>query len=157
MRPPDSEDEVMFTTNELKPFNIFRWTFTPFVTVLLVILLLQPGEQSVTDTGIMAGPPSLARDLFFITGHIVWFLLLVILWRWTLATRFHPLSALVLAVLIAFILGTSTEFAQRLIPGRGATLVDWLSNVAGILFGVLVVRWYELRKGTAPEIQRLNN
>ena len=141
--------KALFSTNELNPSSLFRWMVTPLVTVLLVVLLLQPGEQSVTDTGIMAGPPSLARDLFFITGHIVWFLLLVILWRWTLVTRFHPLSALLLSVLIAFILGTSTEFAQRLIPGRGATLVDWLSNVAGILFGVVVVRCYELRRGEA--------
>jgi VanZ family protein len=147
----------MFAANDLKPLNIFRWTVTPLLTVLLVVLLLQPGEQSITDTGLMAGPPSLPRDLFFITGHMVWFLLLVILWRWTLVTRFQPLSALVLAVLIAFILGTSTEFAQRLIPGRGATLADWLSNIAGILFGVVAVRCYELRKSAAPGIQRLNN
>jgi VanZ family protein len=149
--------EALFATNKEKPSNLFRWMVTSLVTALLVVLLLQPGERAVTDTGIMAGPPSLARDLFFITGHIVWFTLLVVLWRWTLITRFHPLSALLLAVLIAFILGTSTEFAQRLIPGRGATLEDWLSNVAGMLIGVGAVRCYERRKDDTQEPHRLNS
>ncbi len=120
-----------------------RWLLTPLATVALVVLLLQPGEQSVTDTGILQGPPSLARDLFFIAGHIAWFGLLVVLWRWTLVTRFHPSSALALAVLIALILGTSTEFAQTLIPNRGATLADLLANGVGVALGVAGVRYWE--------------
>jgi VanZ family protein len=120
-----------------------RWLLTPLATVALVVLLLQPGEQSVTDTGIMQGPPSMARDLLFIAGHIAWFGLLVVLWRWTLVTRFHPQSALVLAVLIALILGTSTEYAQIYIPNRGATLGDLLANGVGVGLGVVGIRYWE--------------
>jgi hypothetical protein len=120
-----------------------RWLLTPLATVALVVLLLQPGEQSVTDTGILQGPPSLGRDLLYTAGHIAWFGLLVVLWRWTLVTRFHPSSALVLAVMIALILGTSTEFAQRLIPNRGATVGDLLANGVGVVMGVVGVRYWD--------------
>jgi VanZ family protein len=120
----------------------------PAATALLVVLLLQPEQQPIINTGIPPGPPSLARDLFFITGHILWFGLLVVLWRWTFTMRFHPSSALLLAILIALVVGTSTEFAQRLVPGRGATLVDLLANYVGIVFAVIGVRYDEMRRGS---------
>jgi|FLYN01.1.fsa_nt_gi VanZ family protein len=126
-----------------KPLPVIRWLVAPLVTALLVVLLLQPGEGAVTDTGILHGPPSLARDLFYLTGHILWFGLIVILWRWTLVTRFHPSSALVLAVFIALIVGASTEFAQTFIPNRGATLGDLLANVVGVIGAVIAIRLYE--------------
>ena len=129
--------------------HVVRWLISPLLTLVLVVLLLQPGEQSITDTGILQGPPGLARDLFFIAGHIGWFGLLVVLWRWTLVTRFHTTSALVLAVLIALVVGTSTELAQTLIPNRGATLVDLLANYVGIVLAVVAVRYYETRSLTA--------
>ncbi len=136
----------MLATNRSKPLNILRWTLAPAATALLVVLLLQPEQQPIINTGIPPGPPSLERDLFFITGHILWFALLVVLWRWTLTMRFYPSSALLLAILIALVVGTSTEFAQTLVPGRGATLVDLLANYMGIAFAVIGVRYYETRR-----------
>jgi VanZ family protein len=137
----------MLATNRAKPLHVFRWMLAPAATALLVVLLLQPEPQPIINTGIPPGPPSLARDLFFITGHILWFALLVVLWRWTLSMRFHPFSALLLAILIALVVGTSTEFAQKFVPGRGATLVDLLANYVGIGLAVIGVRYYGARRG----------
>jgi VanZ family protein len=149
----------MLATNHSKPLHLLRWMLAPAATALLVVLLLQPDQQPVINTGIPPGPPSLARDLFFITGHILWFTLLVVLWRWTLTMRFHPPSALLLAILIAFVLGTSTEFAQKFVPGRGSTLVDLLANYAGIAFAVIGVRYHEARRSLLANrpYTRLNN
>jgi VanZ family protein len=134
----------MTTTNN--SLYLMRWLLTPLITVALVVLLLQPGEQAVTDTGLMQGPPSLWRDVLFTIGHVAWFGLLVVLWRWTLMTRFDAQSALVLAVLIAVVLGTSTEYAQIYIPNRGATLEDLLANGVGVVAGVIAIRFYEPTK-----------
>jgi VanZ family protein len=149
----------MHGTNRSKSLQLLRWTLAPTTTILLVILLVQPDQQPIINTGIPPGPPTLTRDLFFITGHILWFTLLVALWRWTLTMRFHPSSALLLAILIAFVLGTSTEFAQRFVPGRGSTLVDLLANYAGIAFAVIGVRYYEARRSilASRPYTRLNN
>lgn len=133
----------MFATTRHKSLHVVRWLVAPLVTALLVVLLLQPSEQPIINTGIPQGPPSIERDLFFIIGHIMWFALIVALWRWTLVTRFHSNSALLLAVLIALVLGTSTEFAQTLIPNRGATLVDLLANGVGILLAVVGIKYWE--------------
>jgi VanZ family protein len=139
--------KTMLATNRPRPLHILRWTLAPLVTILLVVLLLQPDQQPIINTGIPPGPPSLARDLFFITGHILWFALLVVLWRWMLTMRFHSSSALLLAILIALVVGTSTEFAQKFVPGRGATVVDLLANFVGIGFAVIGVRHYEALRG----------
>jgi VanZ family protein len=122
-----------------------RWLAASTLTALLTILLLQPAEKPVIDTGIPPGPPSLGRDIFFIAGHIILFGLLVVLWRWTLITRFTPQSALLIAVLIALIVGTTAEIAQNLIPDRSATLVDFLSNGVGALLAVVAIRYWESR------------
>jgi VanZ family protein len=132
--------------NRSKPLQLLRWTLAPLATILLVVLLLQPERQPIINTGIPPGPPSLTRDLFFITGHILWFTLLVILWRWMLTMRFNSASALLLAILIALVVGTSTEFAQKFVPGRGATLIDLFANYVGIALAVIGVRYYETRR-----------
>jgi len=140
----------MIFTNRYRSLGFVRWLIAPILTALLVVLLVQPGDQPIINTGIQEGPPSLERNLFFISGHIVLFTLLVMLWRWTLAPRFIPASALLLATLIALVIGASTEFAQAFVPGRGSTWIDLLANGIGIVLALVAVRLWEAGRGDLP-------
>ena len=55
-------------------------------------------------------------------------------WRWTGAA------------LIAILYGASDEWHQTFVPGRFATLADWVADVLGAIAGVLGVYLYYRRK-----------
>lgn len=55
-------------------------------------------------------------------------------WRWTCAA------------LIAILYGASDEWHQTFVPGRFATLADWVADVLGAIAGVLSVYLYYRKK-----------
>ena len=57
-----------------------------------------------------------------------------------LVVKFTSFWALLVAVvLIAALFGAADELYQRLIPGRDASVGDWVADVAGSLVGSLVI------------------
>jgi VanZ family protein len=52
----------------------------------------------------------------------------------------------VTAVFLTFIIAVLLEWGQGFVPGRLATLADGLTNVLGLLVGVLVYWFYERRR-----------
>lgn len=55
----------------------------------------------------------------------------------------------VLTVIFAVIIGTVVEFVQYYIPGRSVNIYDWIANLSGSLFTVLIIKF------TPKSIKRL--
>lgn len=103
-------------------------------TALLLVTLLQSSRQPVVGPPAPPGQPTLARELLLTGGHIIGFSLLTLLWWRALITVGSARRALILAVVIALVIGTLTEVAQATIPDRSASLFDltvnWLVTLA---------------------------
>ena len=52
-----------------------------------------------------------------------------------------------MAVLISILYGASDEWHQTFVPGRFATLADWVADVVGSIAGVFGVYLYYKKKG----------
>lgn len=50
------------------------------------------------------------------------------------------------AALIAILYGASDEWHQTFVPGRLATIADWVADLLGSIAGVLSVYFYNRRK-----------
>jgi len=76
--------------------------------------------------------------------HIIEYAILGILWYRTLKNKIF----LVLA--IGIIYGLSDEFHQLFVPFRQFSILDWITDAAGIVIGIAIGRWiyYLLSKKT---------
>ena len=59
----------------------------------------------------------------------------------------RPPQTLALAVVLAMLVAGADEFHQIWLPGREASWVDWLADVAGIALGLTGLRYGLLRFG----------
>lgn len=74
-------------------------------------------------------------------------ILTIIMWR-ALSLWVNALAALLVAMLICFMLGTTTEFAQYFINGRDISLADLLANWLGVFVGGFPISAFlSLRRG----------
>ena len=51
------------------------------------------------------------------------------------------------ATVLSILYGASDEWHQTFVPGRCATLADWVADVLGSIVGVLAVYFYYKKKG----------
>ncbi len=98
-------------------------------TALLTLLLLQSSGRPVIGQPAPPGPPDMARETLLTGGHIIGFSLLVLLWWWALSATSSSHHALVLAMVIALVLGCLTELLQTLVPDRSASWSDLVVNI----------------------------
>lgn len=105
-----------------------RWIYALCWTGLALVTLLQSSSHPVIGPAAPPGPPPLERELLLAFGHVVVFSFLTALWWWALSTSLNPQGALVLAVLIALMLGTLTEIGQTTMPDRSASWEDLVVN-----------------------------
>lgn len=123
----------------LKPFPI-RLGITLTYTITLFVILVQPAAQPVIPTGIPLAPPSIERELFFSTLHIIGFGLLTTLWFWAFDAILPTTQAIISAALIALAIGFLTEYLQTLVPDRGFQVIDLGANMIGISIAAWVIR-----------------
>lgn len=109
---------------------ILRYGYALFWTGLVILVLLQSSSQPVVGPAAPPGKPTLEREIFLTTGHIVAFSVMSLLWWWAFSSHFPITKALIFAALIALPLGIITELAQSFVPDRSASLSDLLVNVA---------------------------
>jgi len=102
-------------------------------TALVLILLLQSSSEPVIGPSAPPGQPTLAREILLTTGHIVGFGLMTALWWWALITLLPARSALTGAIIIALVVGVTTEMAQAALPDRTPSLFDLAVNVVATL------------------------
>jgi VanZ family protein len=75
-------------------------------------------------------------------GHFLAYVVMAIL----ALVSFRNWRGRMTAVIVAFIIAVLLEWGQGFVPGRLATLADGLTNVLGLLVGVLVYWFYERRR-----------
>lgn len=118
---------------------MIRWTLALAWTGLLCVLLLQSSAEPVIGPAAPPGPASPVREILLTIGHIGGFSVLIMLWFWSLSGMLSFHRALLGAITIALVLGTTTEVLQNTIPDRSASLWDLVVNwvvtlaVAGLI------------------------
>jgi VanZ family protein len=111
-------------------------------TALLTLVLLQSSSQPYIGPAAPPGPPDPARELLLTVAHIIGFSLLVTVW-WK---AFAPSPrALLMAILVALILGIVTELLQNFVPDRSASLFDLVTNILVTLATALLISVYQKR------------
>jgi VanZ family protein len=121
-----------------------RWAMALGWTILLIILLVQPAEQPLVNTGIPPAPPSIERELAFTIGHIFTFTLLAGTWYWALIQHTSYTRAMWILAFVILLLGGVTEWAQGFVANRNSGWGDFFANCIGLLLVILFVRWLQL-------------
>jgi VanZ family protein len=60
---------------------------------------------------------------------------------WSLITK----NATILSILLTIIYGASDEFHQYHVPGRYASVFDWIADIIGAIFFILLYKWIHSR------------
>jgi VanZ family protein len=107
---------------------LFRWLCALAWTALVTLTLLQSSSQPVIGPAAPPGEPPLEREILLLIGHVIAFGVLTWLWWWAWSLYYNAQTALLLAVLIALVLGTSTEILQALVPDRATSWFDLVTN-----------------------------
>lgn len=68
------------------------------------------------------------------------------LWPKTKTWLQHPLRTAFIIIAIASVYGGVDELHQSYVPGRDASMYDWLADTLGAGFGVLVFGWWRVRR-----------
>ncbi len=102
-------------------------------TIWISIILIQPESQPLIDIGVRPAPPTLEREIFFTSLHVIAFATMAALWWWALMERLPHWRALLAAVIIAIGFGIFTESMQAFAPDRYPSFIDLLANISGAL------------------------
>lgn len=100
---------------------------------LLTLVLLQSSAQPVVGP-VAPKEFNLGWEILLTTGHVVGFSLLVAAIWWALCPPAPLRWTLIVAMLIAFVLGLTTEILQSIVPDRSASLFD-----LGVNWGVALL------------------
>ena len=125
--------------------SLILWLGTVSWMIFMTIILLQPENQPIVNTGIPPAPPSFKRELFFSSIHLIFFGFTAGLWGYTLRQHLQLKQALLLASILIIGYGVLTEILQGRTPGRSPQLIDLIANTLGVMIGVFVCRWTIMR------------
>lgn len=114
-----------------------RWTATLAWTLLVCLLMLLPGEDSIAEdtSGFFGG-----TDMTDAFGHVLLFGILTALWYAVLVCYLAPAPALRGALVVGAACGLLLELGQGIVPQRGPSLLDLTANVVGALASFAVLR-----------------
>ena len=136
-------------TNQPRWKRVF-WT----AVVATTGVLLLPGDALLAAKVWVASwlPYAQMLDHSNITAHSdKWVHLALFALLGALAARiWWGLGVFKAVVLWLVMLGVGTECLQHYIPGRGASVADFLADVAGLLLGSVLAWWAVQRRGTPP-------
>ena len=118
---------------------VIRWSMTIAWTILISIILVQPEQNPLIDTGIPPGPNTLEREIVFTTLHCIAFGLTCALWFWAWFGHLSLPKSLLMAVVFAIIIGSITEYLQTFSPDRYPSPIDFLANCTGTLLIAYVI------------------
>ena len=114
--------------------NVSQWRLFRIVVLAIWVffaLVLTTQTDHVPVVHLMASTIG-STDLGDALGHAGLFGMLAGVGYVTLATRLTPPRALLLAMIFALVVGTSTELFQIMVAGRSSSLSDMLANWLGV-------------------------
>lgn len=129
-------------------FRPLRWLVTIAWTIFISIVLVQPENQPVINTGIPPGPNTLEREIVFTTLHLIAFGTTCAVWFWAWFGHLSFVRSLMIAVVIAIIIGSVTEYLQTFAPDRHPSFIDFAANA----FGALIMAYVIWRKQNSIQI-----
>lgn len=135
----------MIFLQKLKRNPFLLYLIAMIWTIVLSIILLQPENQPIIPTGVQPAPPSLEREIFFSSLHIITFTLTAIIWCFALKPNLDSRGLLISFVITMLAYGLTVEYLQSTIPGRNAQWWDMLANCIGIACGLMLWLWYQSR------------
>jgi len=120
-------------------FRPLRWLVALAWTVFISIILVQPEQQPVINTGIPPGPNTLEREIIFTTLHLIAFGTTCAVWFWAWFGHLSLMKSLLFALVIAVVIGSVTEYLQTFAPDRHPSLIDFLANAVGAVIMAWVI------------------
>lgn len=104
---------------------------------LIFILSAQP-DETLMDLG-------LSGDLLAVAGHLVMFggLMLLIVLALQTGNQVPAARARRIAFIMVAIYGLLDEYHQSFVPGRNATVFDWIIDLSGAAIVWWIIRTYE--------------
>jgi len=126
--------------------TVFPWLLAISWTILVIIVLLNPGKGALNHEFTLASfftsffSLSISRsDLSEAIAHVILFSVLTVLWQRVLIMYFVLPGALLLAIGIAVMLAIGTEIGQYFVS-RGSLLLDLLANFLGIMLSFFWIK-----------------
>ena len=129
------------TLNRLLPHlysSAVRWTLTIIWTALAIKLMLSSSGDGTAVSWVskLFG----GTETIDAIGHIIINAILALLWCWTISlyTSTAKMTRIVLIGGIIWCFGA--ELSQFFVPERGASLIDLVANIVGVLIGLMIFR-----------------
>jgi VanZ family protein len=108
-------------------------------TLILTITLIQPSRTPLIGPAAPPGPPDATREAILTFMHLIGFALLMSSLWWAFESLTTPQRALWITLAFALILSPLSELLQTLVPGRGASWGDWVTNTMSTLVSGLLI------------------
>jgi VanZ family protein len=121
----------MTTLMNLAEIRLVRWLVALVWMVFFIVILVQPDNNRLIETGIPPGPQTLERDIVFTFLHMLGFFITTALWWWTFWGYMPSRNAILVAVALALVISLLTEWMQGFVPERYPQFTDLLANAAG--------------------------
>ena len=119
--------------------RLIRWVVVILWTIFISILLVQPENQKVINTGIPPGPNTLEREIVFTSAHLISFGITCALWFWAWFGHLSLPKSLLLGIVFAILIGSVTEYLQSYSPDRHPSIFDFMANCIGALIMAYVI------------------
>ena len=125
-------------------FSPILWMGMLVWWVFVLLLTVLPGHAPLVR--VLAGAIG-GTEISSVAGHTALFIILTLLsWR-ALSQWFGVRQALMLAMLFALLLGTSTELLQWFVSDRSMTLSDLLGNWLGVFIAGFAISFSREQRG----------
>ena len=132
---------MAFISSIIKIRPPIRWIVVILWTIFISILLIQPEQNQLINTGIPPGPNTLEREILFTSAHLISFGITCALWFWAWFGHLSLTRSLLLGVVFAIVIGGVTEYLQIYSPNRYPSWIDFFANCTGVLLiGYLIWR-----------------
>ena len=124
-------------TNHIQP-PLLRWILTLVWTALAMKLMLSPSGDGTSVSwvsGLFGGTET--TDAI---GHIIINTIFTWLWSWTISLYATTVKMTRIILIGGIIWCFGAELTQFFIPERGASLIDLVANIFGVLIGLMIFR-----------------
>lgn len=123
----------MRTKTVLNVQNALLWSVTALWTIVMLLLLLLPGERITISCA--NNQDKYAHFLLF----MLFSALLVLCGR--SAKKVFSIANSSFAMVLGSGFGIATEILQHVVPGRTSSCFDGLANIAGVVFGIIATNF----------------